>query len=250
MNDDTTKRCTKCGEEKPATTEYFRKDKTKKDGLYSSCKKCFGVRTREILPEGLYRCATCKIVFPLTNQYFHSNVANRTRLSCYCKACDIARVKARYIPRPHIKKSDEELKARKRKSDKEYAAKNKTKLQNYHREYYKTRSEYLIRKTKEWAENNPEKVRLSNKVKKARRRSLENQSEGFHTQNDIKKQYRSQKEKCWWCGCKLTNKFHADHLIPLARGGSNWPNNIVISCPKCNLSRRDKLPSEWIGRLF
>ena len=34
------KRCTKCGEWKPATAEYFNKDKTKKDGFIGSCKDC------------------------------------------------------------------------------------------------------------------------------------------------------------------------------------------------------------------
>ena len=35
-----TKICSKCGEEKPATTEYFRKAKANKDGLMRQCKDC------------------------------------------------------------------------------------------------------------------------------------------------------------------------------------------------------------------
>lgn len=35
-----TKVCSKCGEEKPATTEYFRKAKRNKDGLMRQCKDC------------------------------------------------------------------------------------------------------------------------------------------------------------------------------------------------------------------
>ena len=34
------KTCSKCGEELPATTEYFCKRKASKDGLRESCKKC------------------------------------------------------------------------------------------------------------------------------------------------------------------------------------------------------------------
>lgn len=36
----TLKKCTKCGEEKPATTEWFRKDKRKRSGICGTCKAC------------------------------------------------------------------------------------------------------------------------------------------------------------------------------------------------------------------
>jgi hypothetical protein len=35
-----TKECNKCGKVFPATTEYFYKNRTKKDGLTSSCAEC------------------------------------------------------------------------------------------------------------------------------------------------------------------------------------------------------------------
>ena len=34
------KRCTKCGEWKPTTAEYYGRDRSKKDGLSSACKAC------------------------------------------------------------------------------------------------------------------------------------------------------------------------------------------------------------------
>ena len=40
----TMKKCTKCGEEKPATTKFFPK---KKNGLYSWCKVCKNTAGRE-----------------------------------------------------------------------------------------------------------------------------------------------------------------------------------------------------------
>lgn len=39
-HDNPLKRCTKCGEEKPATPEFFYLEKRTKDGLYSICKVC------------------------------------------------------------------------------------------------------------------------------------------------------------------------------------------------------------------
>ena len=39
-NHDGMKKCTKCGEWKPATAEYFHRDKTRKSGLRAQCKTC------------------------------------------------------------------------------------------------------------------------------------------------------------------------------------------------------------------
>jgi 5-methylcytosine-specific restriction endonuclease McrA len=70
----------------------------------------------------------------------------------------------------------------------------------------------------------------------------------------VQRQGDSQNWLCWWRGpnclvdCRET--YHVDHLIPLARGGHNNPSNIVITCPFCNQSKKDKTPYEWIGRLL
>lgn len=42
-----TRICTKCGEEKPETTEYFCKNKASRGGLNSTCKVCCRKRTRK-----------------------------------------------------------------------------------------------------------------------------------------------------------------------------------------------------------
>jgi post-segregation antitoxin (ccd killing protein) len=35
-----TRKCTRCGEEKPETAEYFHRDKNRRGGLYTICKEC------------------------------------------------------------------------------------------------------------------------------------------------------------------------------------------------------------------
>jgi 5-methylcytosine-specific restriction endonuclease McrA len=35
-----------------------------------------------------------------------------------------------------------------------------------------------------------------------------------------------------------------DHVIPVARGGSDDPDNLVAACKRCNFSRQDRLPEE------
>ena len=52
--------------------------------------------------------------------------------------------------------------------------------------------------------------------------------------------------KCRYCGEPLTeDTVTKDHAIPLSRGGTDWPANLVPACRSCNSSKRDKTPSEF-----
>lgn len=49
---------------------------------------------------------------------------------------------------------------------------------------------------------------------------------------------------CKYCGSDKT-PLHCDHVIPVTRGGSDDPSNLTTSCKFCNLSKGDRLLSEW-----
>lgn len=51
--------------------------------------------------------------------------------------------------------------------------------------------------------------------------------------------------KCAYCGS--AEALHWEHIIPKSRGGPDSIDNMVQSCPKCNLSKSDKDPFEWYG---
>ncbi|KKK50203.1 hypothetical protein LCGC14_3127360 [marine sediment metagenome] len=52
---------------------------------------------------------------------------------------------------------------------------------------------------------------------------------------------------CFYCGKPLTGQtLTADHLIPLIKGGSNWPSNLVPACKPCNSSKHSKTLSEFL----
>jgi 5-methylcytosine-specific restriction endonuclease McrA len=38
--------------------------------------------------------------------------------------------------------------------------------------------------------------------------------------------------RCWMCGSPEADTL--DHVIPLARGGTNWPANLRPACRSCN----------------
>lgn len=48
---------------------------------------------------------------------------------------------------------------------------------------------------------------------------------------------------CTYCG--IDESLHCDHVVPKSKGGDESPNNLTTACKSCNLSKGDKLLSEW-----
>src|SRR6266704_2596778 len=76
LNDIPLKRCIKCGEEKPSTTEFFPQMKGSKDGLRNDCIECHRVRQKAWHVENRDR---------LLVQVKAYNIANRDRKLAYMK---------------------------------------------------------------------------------------------------------------------------------------------------------------------
>jgi 5-methylcytosine-specific restriction endonuclease McrA len=92
-----------------------------------------------------------------------------------------------------------------------------------------------------WRKENPQTQAAQGRVKKARRRG----APGKHTAADIQAIGDRQRWRCAWCSTPCRDDYHVDHIVPLARGGTNWPDNLCISCPPCNLRKKARLPHEW-----
>jgi 5-methylcytosine-specific restriction endonuclease McrA len=50
--------------------------------------------------------------------------------------------------------------------------------------------------------------------------------------------------ECVYCGSQ--SDLTRDHVIPVSRGGSNDPSNIVVACRTCNCTKGDRTPEEWL----
>lgn len=104
-----------------------------------------------------------------------------------------------------------------------------------------------------WRENNRDVVNAHDRNRRARQKS----SLGTHTALDVQKLYVLQKGRCANCNRKTNQgnrkNYHVDHVMPLALGGGNGPDNLQILCPRCNLEKRAKHPDAWAkenGRLL
>lgn len=145
---------------------------------------------------------------------------------------------------------------------KKYYEENRQEILDYHKryniensekikEYRKNNKESIAQRFRDWCAKNPEKVRARNLKAKAKRRYG---TIGKFTKEDIEKILMAQRHKCAYCHANLKKiGYHLDHIIPLAKGGTNWPNNIQACCEDCNWEKNAKDPIDFareMGKLI
>ncbi len=215
MRNNTTdsKVCRQCKVDKPLSA--FHKKKQGRLGREARCKECLANRTHKPLTDGVKRCSSCKSL--LSAKSFHKSRHRSDGLANQCKEC------AKHYKVDHIDV-----------------------MRRREKEWRKTHPERQAEHVRKYESKHPD-VRRG--INNRRRAKLSNSPSNF-TKTDVQLQLLSQNGRCWWCGKPTADKYHVDHRIALARGGSNASNNIVISCPSCNLKKKDKSPWEFNGRLL
>ena len=196
---------------------------------------------------GKKRCFKCQRFLPATTEYFGNQKRAKDGFYYMCKEC--------------CKEQRAAHKEQKSESDRRYRERNRVERLAKKREYSQKHAEELASKQREYYEENKE-ARLAYRkayyqtergiiAKRAgshNRRARKKKAQGKHTTEQLYQQLKKQEGKCYYCKKDVSpnrNSWHADHYIPLSKGGSNDINNIVISCPTCNLRKNDKLPHEW-----
>lgn len=124
---------------------------------------------------------------------------------------------------------------------KTYSENNREMLAAKNHSWYEKNREYAKRKAQEWRAANPEKVRVGLKDQRGRRLS----AEGKFTVGDVRRLYEEQNGRCPACDADLSRGYHVDHVMPLSRGGTNWPDNLQLLCCPCNQAKGSKLPYQW-----
>src|SRR5260221_4864099 len=194
-------------------------------------------------------CSSCNNPFPATTEYFPANAMVKCGLQNRCKICRSVHRKAHRAENIETYHAYEQARIEKHREDnRKYKAVHRDEVRaqgrldaKIHAEqrkaYIKAHPEQRKAALQKYAKNHPDESR----VRKHRRRALIKGNGGTHSQSDIRKQYANQKGKCYYCKAKVGAKYHVDHVIPLSKGGSNGPENIVIACPTCNLNKKDRV---------
>lgn len=72
-----------------------------------------------------------------------------------------------------------------------------------------------------------------------------------YTSSEAKKMWRSDIIRYWnsLCSyCGSDKNITLDHVIPLAKGGTNLTNNLICCCKSCNRSKAHTEISEWYSK--
>ena len=89
----------------------------------------------------------------------------------------------------------------------------------------------------------PERRKLSAQIGSRRRYERKANAVGFCTQIQLEARLAYYGYHCAYCPGPFE---HIDHVIPLSKGGTGWPANLVPACKSCNLSKAMKNVWEWL----
>lgn len=259
------KKCSKCGEEKPATLEYFSKDGNKKTGLRASCKVCeskrfsdYYNRNRERNNERSRHWQRVNRERLLDRQREYRTV-NRERMNELTRQWHAAnQTHEKEYRRRYSAESRDKIKAAKQ----QHYLRNRDKINRQRRQWYARNREKSAEYSRQYMQTSRGKAvyRASRHRRRARKNNLPDTWTTQHWQLALEYFNHS----CAVCGRQidLFTILHADHWIPLSRPDcpGTVPENMIPLCSNkqvidgqeagCNQSKGAKLPEEWLTQQY
>jgi len=208
-----TKRCSKCGQAKPISA--FNRDRWKSDGLKSQCKACRNLAKRR------YRA-----------RLRHDSQRRLKRAARYAWVSHTS-IRPRLPARYHgegFRRWRESL-----------AARRQARRQTARRKWFARHPLDGWR----WRQENPARITAQQQARRAGAIGA--------PLNDLSEDQwawllDAYGHRCAYCGAPGV-ALSPDHVVPLARGGSNTLSNVVPACRECNSRKQARTPDE-AGMIF
>ena len=269
------KRCSKCGEEKPATAEYFYKVKDSKDGLIRECKICRKEYKKQYRQENAdkikennkqyytenedkmkqYREENADKRSEYRKQYYKEHAEREKECAKQYREENADKVKgwwAKYYienederkeyNKQYRKENIDKIREQHKESNKQYYIENEDKIKEYKKQYRQENTSEIEEYMKQYRKGNRLTLNRNNHIYRARKKAL---PATLTTQQwqQIKKSFDN---RCAYCGKK--KKLAQEHFIPLSKGGGYTHNNIIPACKSCNSSKGAKDFFDWFPK--
>jgi 5-methylcytosine-specific restriction endonuclease McrA len=117
------------------------------------------------------------------------------------------------------------------------------------RKWRKAHPDRVLASVKKWQLANRDRALAIKSACDARRRARKMGGGGSHTHVDWIVLCWASGWRCFYCKLGPLNERTAvkEHMVPLARGGSNAIGNIAVSCATCNNKKRTKTVDEFLA---
>lgn len=198
-------------------------------------------RRKKLLQNGLKWCPRCEKAKPISE--FNKNANCKDGLQSYCKEC---------YGSYYLTKRKERL-----AWQKAYAEEHGDDVVRRNQEYYADHQEELCRRQREYYYTNiedrkayyagyvqTERGKRVRRVCSARRKSRERDLVADFTVEEWSFALIFFDHRCAYCG--KSGNLEQEHFIPVALGGGFTALNIIPACHKCNQSKKDKHPNDWM----
>ncbi|TDE84688.1 HNH endonuclease [Deinococcus sp. S9] len=210
------------------------KDYLHKKGWHAKRRQEREERRAALLLQGLCECRSCGRAKPFDGDHFIWNKKEK-RLTNKCLDCSTAKEPERQ-PKPRRRLTEEEVRANKQAADTR-----------------RRRARGIEPRQLLSPEEREAREREQRRNARRRRKARERGAEGQYTEAEFLAQRNRQEHRCYWTGIPLPEareEYHADHVIPLRYGGTNWISNIVAASKIANEAKRELMPWDWLGVTF
>lgn len=124
---------------------------------------------------------------------------------------------------------------------------NPDRYKNLHDGWKSANKEHLRKLSKAYRQR-PER-KIAQRIHNLNRLRREKNAPGAYKPKHIRQLLRVQDGLCATCRCDISTNYTIDHICPISKGGSNWPENLQLLCNPCNSRKGDRIILPSLPRL-